>query len=507
MAQEDDSRSGAGAAGQGEGLVPEGPEGLDPEAPEDEDPAEGAAPDVVQAPLPVTGDVQAPLPATSRRHRDFTQSIPSARERTTSLAIGGACAALAVILLVWVVFMATGQGAGGSSTDDHQALVASSSAASSSVAADTPEPAPTTASLAMIGDVVLHPSVYSSGQRSDGSFDFAHLFAHVGNALSGSDLALVSQETLLGGADFGYHYQPGFNGPQEVGDAEVAAGFNVVLKASDHSLDEGYDGLHAELQFWESEHPEVTVLGVRDVESADPGSFDDVYVYEKDGLRIAVLDYTTSNNPYGSWYDQDSEGAVDTYDEGLLTRNVQEAKRQADLVVVCLHWGTDGSTTPSDDQREVAQLCCDLGVDVVLGAGPHVLQPVEVLEGTDGHQTVCYYSLGSYISGFYGDAYLVGGIAQLTFEKASDGTARVTGYGLTPVVTHKGQGEDETVYLLSDYTDALAETNSAGLSVDSARQVAADALGSAYDETTSSLWVDLDQGTATSEGTASSSND
>lgn len=429
------------------------------------------------------GGIQPPLPAVTKvreeRRELMRRRVPSSRERSMSLAAGAAIAALSVVLLVWVVAMAFG---GSSSGGDADATASSSSGAPA-------EAAPSTASvtLSMVGDVVLHPSVYSSGQLGDGSFDFSHLFAHVGEVLDGSDIQIVSQETPIAGASYGYSYQPVFNGPTEVGDAEAAAGFNVVAMASDHTLDKGYDALHDELAFWEKGHPDVEVLGVRDVRSDDPGSFDDVYVYEKDGVRVAVLDYTASLGLFVS----DPEGAVSVLDESQLERNVEEARRQADFVVVIAHWGDDGSTTPNTDQRQAAQLCANLGVDVLIGTHPHVLQPVEVVSGNDGHQMVCFWSIGSFISGFAGDSYLVGGIAQVTFEKSSDGVAAVASYGLVPVVTHKGTGTAETVYPLSDYTAAVAATNTAQLSPEAAQQVASSVLGEAYDADSSRLEVSL----------------
>ena len=75
-----------------------------------------------------------------------------------------------------------------------------------------------------IGDVLLHPSVQDSGLRADGTRDYSHFFAHIAGDVEAADLALVSQETLLGGEALGLSGYPSFNGPQEVGDAEVAAG-------------------------------------------------------------------------------------------------------------------------------------------------------------------------------------------------------------------------------------------------------------------------------------------
>ena len=438
------------------------------------------------------GRASAPLPADSSRRRQFRSSMPSTRERVGSLVVAGICVVLAIVLvIVGVNVFLKGRGGeepqeqtqtdgngGNEGTGEGQGESQGEGEATSSTASLT---------LSMIGDMVLHPSVYNSGTTDGGvSYNLDHLFAHTNSALSTSDIRIVSQETILGEASLGYGWNPAFCAPQEVGDAEAAAGYNVILKASDRSLDKGYAGLHSELSFWSEKHPNMAVLGARDVQSDDPGSFDTVYVYEKNGLKVAILDYTESTGVLNA----DTDGAIATLDEQLIERNVEEAKRQADIVVVCAHWGNDGYSSPAQTQTDMANYLCGLGVDVVIGTHPHVLQPVEVLTGEDGHQMVCFYSIGCFISGYAGDDYMVGGIAHVTFEKTADG-ARVSGYGVTPVVTHKGEGTEETTYLLSDYTEDVAATNTAGTSVEYARQHAADILGEGYSADTCRLWVTL----------------
>ena len=434
----------------------------------------------------VYGRASAPLPADSSRRRQFTSSMPSTKERVGSLVVAGICVVLAITLVIVGVQMFLGGRNTGDTTDQEQPATTDNEGQGEG---ENTSVVPSTASvtLSMIGDMVLHPSVYESGTTDGGvTYNLDHLFTHVNPALSSSDIRIVSQETILGDASLGYGWNPEFCAPQEVGDAEATAGFNVVLKASDRSLDKGYDGIHSELAFWQEKHSNVAVLGARDVQSENPTSFDTVYVYEKDGLKIAILNYTESTGVLRA----DTEGAIATLDEQLIERNVEEAKRTADIVVVCAHWGNDGYSSPAQTQTDMANYLCGLGVDVVIGTHPHVLQPVEVITGEDGHQMVCFYSIGCFISGYAGDDYMVGGIASLTFEKA-DGVARVTGYGVTPVVTHKGTGTDETTYLLSDYTADVAATNTAGTTVEYAQQHAAEILGEGYDSETCRLWVAL----------------
>lgn len=340
--------------------------------------------------------------------------------------------------------------------------------------------------ICMVGDVLLQESVIATAENSDGSYDFTHIFENTASETSSYDLAMLDQETVLGGTEFGIQDSSLFNSPQEAGDAEVAAGYDVILHANNHVMDMGYEGLHSELEFWRTNHPEISVLGVIDPLSDDPGSLDDIYVYEKDGVRVAILNYT-----YGLNVDSDTEGAVALLEEEKIRTDCETANSLADIVIVCPHWGTANTLEPDDDQRQWAQLFLECGVDVVIGCHTHTVQPIEVLTDDDGHQMVCFWSIGNFISDMSRKVNMVGGIARVRIVRDSDGTVRVSGYGLTPVVTHKDT-DDETTYLLSDYTDELAETNElSSVTPEYCQGLLSDTLGSDYDTETCELWVDL----------------
>ena len=345
---------------------------------------------------------------------------------------------------------------------------------------------PTTIDICMVGDVLLHPSVYSSGRMADGSYDFSHLFANVSDEVAACDLAIVDQETILGGTALGLSGYPVFNGPQEVGDAEVAAGFDVVLRASNHTMDRGYDGIHSELEFWRTAHPEVAVIGCADPQTEEPADSNNIYVYEKDGFRVAVLNYTYGLNGYA-----DPKGAVNQLDEDRVREDCRRAREMADMVVVCPHWGTENVTGPDGEQERWASVFLECGVDVVLGNHPHVMGPVEVMIGADGHTMVCYWSVGNFVSGMDAPQNMVGGMACVTLERDATGTCRVASYAMKPLVTHINPA-DETTYFLADYTDELAATSKLPTVTPAwAHELCADVLGSGYDREKGELLVTL----------------
>lgn len=337
-------------------------------------------------------------------------------------------------------------------------------------------------SLAIVGDVLLHYAVYE-GVRSEGGFDFSHVFEHVAPELAGQDILVVNQETILGGEGLGLSGYPSFNGPQEMGDAEAAAGFNVVLRATNHVLDRGYEGLRSELSFWHEWHPGVAVIGARDPEGPS-SSLGDVCVYEKCGFRVALLNYS-----YGLNGQADPLGVVSMLEEGHVRATMAAARERADLVVVFPHWGKEYVLEPTPDQRAWAQTFVDEGASLIVGTHPHVLQPVELLQGADGRVVPCFWSLGNFISTQEMSQALVGGMAKAVLRKEADGRCSVVSASLVPVVTHKGRGPAMTTYLLRDWTDDLARTNyslinmtcNPDLSVAWARGFCADVLGPRFD--------------------------
>lgn len=353
-------------------------------------------------------------------------------------------------------------------------------------AADEPaaadDPAPVELELLLVGDVLLHDTVQDTGLMPDGSRSYAHIFAQVTDDVAAADVAVAGQETVLGGAALGLSGYPSFNGPQEVGDAEAAAGFDVIAHANNHALDRGLDGIESELAYWRSAHPEVLVTGVADSQEAA----DVPPVVERAGHSVAVLSYATSTNGIPlpePW-------AVRMADEALIASDVAAAREAgAELVVACPHWGEEYVTSPNDDQRRWAQVLADAGADVIVGGHPHVLQPFEVLGAADGRSVPVFWSLGNFVSNQNDLETMVGGMARVRASFQAGG-ASVTGCDLTALVTHKAAGTSFTTYRLADYTEELAAANNvhatagAGFSRQMCVDFCAEVLGTGFDPAT-----------------------
>ena len=328
------------------------------------------------------------------------------------------------------------------------------------VAPPEPEPVqPVNIRLMMVGDILLHMGVIESGNMGDGTYNFDHLFTPILGDIAEADVAVVNQETILGGTSWPYSGYPSFNGPQEVGDAEVNAGFDVILKATNHTFDMGYAGVKAELSYWADNHPQMKVIGAADpdgegVAPAGGTSPAGAYIFEKEGFRIALLNYTdVLNANVDPEYDHNVIGIMN---EDRIHTDVAAAREQgADLVIVFAHWGEEYEESPVESERYWAGVMQDAGVDVVIGGHPHVIQPVEVLE-RDGRKMLVCWSVGNFVSTQNDARNMVGGMVKLNLVKDGAG-ARVDTYEFMPTVTQKEPyTTNMCAYKLSDYTDELA---------------------------------------------------
>ncbi len=321
-----------------------------------------------------------------------------------------------------------------------------------------PEPDHITVDIIMVGDILLHDRINESGLMADGTYNYDHMFAQVKDEISAADIAIVNQEVILGGRDMGLSGYPSFNGAFEVGDSLVDAGFDVVLHATNHALDKRKDGLLNCLTYWEANHPQIGVLGIHDTEEDAA----EIYVKEVEGIKIAILNYTYGTN--GVELPSDMPYAVDMWDEEAIRADVELAKTMSDFVVVCPHWGTEYVFEETKDQQKKAQFLADLGVGLVIGTHPHVVEPVKWVEGANGNNTLVYYSIGNFINATSGDhagaaSRMLGAMAVVTLT--TDGEkVWIEKYGVEPLITHLVEGSGQiTTYKFSDYTPELEALN------------------------------------------------
>lgn len=311
--------------------------------------------------------------------------------------------------------------------------------------------------LLAVGDNLIHNTLIAAGEQEDGTLDYSSLYANIKPDIEKADIAVIDQETVLGGSSFEYTGYPLFNSPWEIGDAAIDAGFDIFNCATNHTMDMGWAGIEKELEYF-SDKPSVVALGI----NGDEKSYNAITYYEKNSITFALFNYTFGTNNID--LPEDKPWCVNLLDREKVTSDIKEAREHADVVIVFPHWGTENSHDISDYQKEYTKLFSDLGVDIVIGCHTHTLQSVEwVANESTGKKMIVYYSLGNFISHQIELDQLCGGMAQLTIEK-KDGEIEITSAKLVPVICHYNRGDNGKfkfdVYKLSDYTDELASTHS-----------------------------------------------
>lgn len=311
--------------------------------------------------------------------------------------------------------------------------------------------------LLAVGDDLIHSGLYKSGLKEDGSYNFDHLYENVKADIQAADLAIVNQETIFTYNRNDYSGYPCFAGPVEIGDALVDAGFDVVTHATNHVFDRNVQGIEDTLDFWKTNHPEITVLGIHE----NQADADTIKTVERNGITFAMLNYTYGMNGFA--LPDDQPYLVDLLDREKVAADIAKAKEVSDCVIFFLHCGVEYTYDPSEETKEWVQFLLENGVDITIASHPHVLEPYVKLTREDGHEMLVYYSMGNFISTQDEYPRLIGGLAEITVELKGQGdNAKLSfeDYTLEPLYTHYNHNTGVyTVYKFSDYTDELALQN------------------------------------------------
>ncbi len=332
-----------------------------------------------------------------------------------------------------------------------------------------------------MGDMLAHDSVVAQAKMADG-YDFTPYFKHVRPLYEGTDVVFCNPETPAAGAAYGISGYPTFNAPTEFARDLSRAGCNLINTASNHMTDKGQTALNATLDEW-SKYKPLAITGAN--RSADEQQT--VRYFEKNGMTVAFLAFADfSNGPIPHAY------SLNLYHNTELVRQLMTAARKkADAVVVSMHWGTEDSHTVNADQRAAAKLVADLGADVIIGTGPHVLQSVEWVKRADGSRTLVWYSIGNMLSSQLQVDELTGGVAKYRLTKTADGI-RVSDIAFTGTfMSYEWSAADQQAQRLESrrnlqlrpLASAAEQTRLFGLTVDERRQKLHTWLGSSVEMT------------------------
>ena len=253
----------------------------------------------------------------------------------------------------------------------------------------------TTFTLTAIGDIMCHNTQYFDAyQKETDEYDFSYVFEDINRYLKTTDLVIGSLETSFAGKDRGYSNYPTFNSPDALAYHLKKLGVDVLSTAGNHCLDMGFSGLSR------------TIDVLNDADIAHTGTYQSqqardtiLFKYVK-GIKIAFINYTYGTN--GIPVPSGQEFCVNLIDKNLMKKDIESAKAQeADIIVACMHWGTEYRTTANTEQKELADFLFQNGVDVILGNHPHVLEQMEkrtvTLEDGSTKDGFVIYALGNFI--------------------------------------------------------------------------------------------------------------
>ena len=276
------------------------------------------------------------------------------------------------------------------------------------VQANVPEDSTTSVSLVMVGDNLIHSSIYKDANRLAGGganqYDFKPIIEYIKEKVQNYDLAYYNQETVLGGSELGVSDYPTFNSPQEAGDAMLDAGFNLVSLATNHTMDRGEKAVLSSIEYWKQHENEALAVGTYSSEEER----NKVQIREKNGIKYAMLSYTYGTNgipvPNGKDYlvnvwptnlninDPSRDSEYQAYKE-QVKKDIEAVRDQVDVLMVAMHWGVEYTHKPTEYEKDSAQFLADNNVDIVIGTHPHVIQPVTWID-----DTLVIYSLGNFVS-------------------------------------------------------------------------------------------------------------
>jgi len=305
------------------------------------------------------------------------------------------------------------------------------------------------AKLVAIGDILLHQPVYKDAATPEGTYDFSPMFTQVKPLLESADIAVANQETMIGGKELGLSSYPLFNSPFEIGDALKDAGIDIVTLANNHTMDKGEQAIQNALSYWNQ------------IQMPYTGAFqsfedrEEIRMLTKNDITFSFLAYSYGTN--GMPVPEDKPYLINLIDLPLIQQDVRKAKELSDVVVVSMHWGNEYESLPSTSQLELARELSTMGVDIIIGHHPHVLQPMDWIERPDGSKTFVMYSLGNFLSGQIGLDRRIGGIGGIEVTKTifqGKSTITLNEPNFISTYTHHTNNRDFEIIPMDVLTDA-----------------------------------------------------
>lgn len=278
-----------------------------------------------------------------------------------------------------------------------------------------------TITMSFVGDLMCHVPQMTNAKKSDGTYDFNPSFKEIKPFLSAADITIGNIECTFAGSSRAYNGYPAFNCPDEFLDAIKNSGIDFLCTSNNHSMDTGEEGLLR------------TIKKVSEKGFGYTGTFvsqrdrDSIRILDIKGIKIVVLNYTYGTN--GSYPSAKNKWMLNVADSALVRSDVLRARKMTvDLVLVFYHWGIENKQEPIAQQHAMFDWAADAGADLIIGAHPHVIEPIAFFKTAPSAKLdsgVVAWSLGNFISNQYWRYTDAGMILNLMIEK-NNGTGKLS---------------------------------------------------------------------------------
>ncbi len=365
--------------------------------------------------------------------------------------------AVVIGLLSFVIVKITNKPSLDNNTDKNSSIVSSENVSSEQKI--DPDAVVAQATVVNTGDIILHSTVLDGAKLGADEYDFSAFFIQADDYFKAANLATANLEVTLGGKESGpFSGYPAFNAPDSLLDDIKNGGINFLTTANNHCYDTGLFGLKRTVS-------QLKLAGIDFVGTKETSDDPTYVIKDVNGIKLGITTFTYENTaPEGSKsingnvvkpeanelinsfsYDRINEFYVQA--QSVITDMENSG---AEAVVFYMHWGEEYQLSPNTWQKSIAQKLSNMGVDVIVGGHPHVVQPIELIHSEDSENTtVCIYSMGNAISnqrqelmddcpsGHTEDGMLF----YYTFEKYGDGTVKLSGVDIIPTWVLKYRGD------------------------------------------------------------------
>lgn len=315
-------------------------------------------------------------------------------------------------------------------------------------------------SVTATGDILLEEALLNTF----GSGSWQTYLDELDPLLESDDLTIANMEVPIGGEELGITgIDYSFNSPAATAQNLKDHSIEFVSLANNHAADRGQQGIA-------NTHSNLDQAGIQYT-----GTFlseeerNQTKILTVKGMTIAVVGWTyDTNQPYDQEWQVNSFYSADSPQVQVLLEDVRQARQQADAVIVCMHWGTEFTFDLNEAQTSLGDQIAQAGADVIIGNHPHTIQPAQWI-GTEGRKTLCFWSLGNFLSSAYQvdradetfqNMYEVGALASFDLVPEDTGVC-VQNVRIIPIVNHfEGEYENFRLMKLKDYTEELAAAHS-----------------------------------------------